>query len=766
MNSGERELQKRYVWFGVSNKLGMVKSAYYYFRLIPSLSFFFLFHFPPYFCRCNRCERDTENNLYIYYIFISVGSFEPGGFLFFLRDTYRRKEEAEEKKNRLISSRKLRQAKEHRDVLELERALADATAHTYASGDPDGQLAHLTAEAQELYEDIFSRCQPFLLPLRRACHQMEEQEIFSALLKCQQADPETQLNMYTDMRDATALRERLIGIHEEAMYVLDTPQQPSRIHQFLQEKASYLPERTVSALMRKSRDNSLGHTPTRALSAHMPGRRIVRTSRSRSRSSGLEVYPQEPSAPWRTTAAPGQPYTYTNYATAIPSIPGSSGSSAFAGESPHRQHNSVVAVAQRRVVGPAESSAPASLPPPPRSWQRSPTASSTRLGLGLQPTHLDPGSASPWRRHMRQTQQSFTVWAVKDEMQCRRKIEVAEGDEITLIFNAALQENTRLECELYDIHTFASFLTAPLPQYSRSRSRSPTALPPGRGTHSTSSGVAPRCPSAAAESAPLSGGFRSAEVEALRSAAEADAAAALRAAPVTGCRTPGASPRSSSAQGGGTPSSTSVTLRHASNVSKFDIQRIRMEARLRAVLTKEEIDRRDVENAENFDRTVKLFPYGAKIGSSFITDLQAAVKSRVLLFRLLCFSVRELTTFLHHPGCPRLIRIALTSPNASQFASGYHSLPSFCLSLMEIDFCHSLSARQEAKPTDKMKKIRENLCSRGAENTLCAREVHHPPSSIMAPESAFVLAVSGSGALPTHLSLSLFLSLFPIVIGC
>lgn len=177
-------------------------------------------------------------------------------------------------------TRLLEQARNHKDVLELEVALGEASAFTcshpsgWSSGagyrsrgasgtrggssppsDTLGSFQSLVRDVRHLYDSVFQKCERYVMPLRRACHKMDEQEIFTALLKCQQASPALQLSMYSDMRDAVALRQRLIAIHGEAVHVLDSPQREGDIEKFLEENASFLPERTVAALMRKSKDN-------------------------------------------------------------------------------------------------------------------------------------------------------------------------------------------------------------------------------------------------------------------------------------------------------------------------------------------------------------------------------------------------------------------------------------------------------------------------------------------------------------------------------
>lgn len=573
-------------------------------------------------------------------------------------------------------TRHLEEAQLHQDVLELETALADATAFTCTSAPRcTSCFLALLQRTQEMYEELFRRCKPYLLPLRRACHHMDEQEIFTALLKCQQAPASTQLLMYTDMRDAAALRHRLIAIHGEAVSVLGSAAPPHRVHEFLQTKASYLPERTVSALMQKTQPGSSrrSSTPTRGMSAGSGHSSGVGRSPVAERASQVVHRYYEQRAPWRRhslqSPAPEEtrpeggvttPPRRSSFGTTPqrqPSTrePGKRGSEDYTGyagdskavssghaSSPTRHAH------QRFVTGPQSTDVSKgrrhqekdSSPPSRRTvshaspWRDVLRAgedarfTSTRTDHGSRPAFSnvahDTRRMSPPSAGKPASRRLYTLSdVVEEEDNQRQAVELAEMEDCVGVFHAALREKTLIMCKPFGVSRISAYLTA------TSGSE--------RGRKKGEEDRAPTADSAPPRSTPLRSAAVPERESVWRQRREAEQKQETS-------RREGENQRSSEAGRGDankkkyvseqTTSSSSnaqsvqiktPTRSHQSLFAEKDvasavrrpdvtlsIRQIRQEAKLRAVLMEEDISRRDVECAEQFARTTDLFPLEAK----------------------------------------------------------------------------------------------------------------------------------------------------------
>lgn len=101
---------------------------------------------------------------------------------------------------------RLNDAQVRQDILLLETVISDAKSlvpHT-------DEVARIIREAEKLYQVLFEDCKEFIVPLRRACLSLDEKLIFTALIKCQKASLDLQLRMFSDLRNASILHEKLL----------------------------------------------------------------------------------------------------------------------------------------------------------------------------------------------------------------------------------------------------------------------------------------------------------------------------------------------------------------------------------------------------------------------------------------------------------------------------------------------------------------------------------------------------------------------------
>lgn len=149
----------------------------------------------------------------------------------------------------------LQDALEKGDVLELETAIAAAQQaiqqnRTHSGASHASHMSKLLAEATVAYVDHVAACAPYLKPLRRACKELSERAIFDALLSVRSAPESIQLYMYSDIRKAEDMRTTMVQAHKDALEILETDDWVV-LDEFLTEKASILPDRTILALVQK-----------------------------------------------------------------------------------------------------------------------------------------------------------------------------------------------------------------------------------------------------------------------------------------------------------------------------------------------------------------------------------------------------------------------------------------------------------------------------------------------------------------------------------
>lgn len=445
---------------------------------------------------------------------------------------------------------RLKRARENADVIELETVLAEAAAQQLSIAGVTPETDTLIRETEDMYREVFRSCEPYVLPLRRACREMDDKSIFSALLKCQQAPVNIQLSMYSDMRAAAGKRQQLLDAHEHAVSLLDTPQKASDIQSFLRDTASLLPERTVSALLQKSQKSDVEG-------------RILTKSPSMSGQRGPAAKGTRPV--WRS---PGDYFSESDASSTC-----TSSSSSFSSPA-HRSH-SVEDVS-----------------PPPRTTM---PPAAQRDSVPVQKKSL-ASSRPPWRQQA-EGRSSPLHHLSEEERALRRRIEEAEDEVAVAMFQAALQSLASLMCAAFLLEPSAAEV---LPLYrdaepqddaeasDRNVDQHPNLLGNQLQHH--------------AETLTATQPWRSSKVK-------REVAVPHEVAPAAHRDTHREPSKPNPMRGATRSTSSERSLFHDVKASHtLDIRSIRLQARLRAILTEEDISRHDIENSEAFTRTITLFP--------------------------------------------------------------------------------------------------------------------------------------------------------------